>query len=94
MSGASTYAVGNVARSYFAAGMRLDDVDLSEARSNFKSEYERAKREVKDLESKVKSAAYRTTLDDLDRAHDLHEKGVLTDEEYDELKRRLLERLQ
>ena len=94
MSGASTYAVGNVARSYFAAGISLDDVDLDEARRAYDSEYERRKHDVKDLEAKVKSADYKATLEDLDKAHDLHEKGALSDEEYDEVKRRLLERLE
>jgi uncharacterized protein (DUF697 family) len=94
MSGASTFAVGNVARSYFASGVSLNDVDLDTARRQYETEYERGKREAKDLEARAKSKEYKATLEDLDQAHGLHEKGALSDEEYEDLKRRLLERLQ
>jgi len=93
MSGASTYAVGQVARTYFAAGVRLEDVDLDEARRTYESEYEHGKRVAKDLESKLKSEQYKATIEEIEKVHELHEKGALSAEEYEEIKRKLLERL-
>jgi uncharacterized protein (DUF697 family) len=95
MSGASTYAVGQVARSYFVAGADLSKVDVGEAKKAYSQEFERGKQVVSDLEKEKEAASdtYKAAFEGIASLEKLMEKGLVTQEEFEALKSKLLERL-
>ena len=110
-SGASTYAVGQVAIRQFETSGTLEDIDMDEARAAYDEAFEEGKEVVEEMEmeKKAKEAqekaakgktapaaapeAKEDVLAKLEKLGALKEKGVLSDEEFDEQKRKLLERL-
>ena len=48
-SGASTFAIGNIAMGYLAEGQSFVEMDVKEAKENFKKEFEKGKAFVNDL---------------------------------------------
>ena len=95
MSGASTYAVGSVARTYFAAGHAFSGIDVEEAKRRYAEEYERGKQVATDLDSQMKgdSDRYRSAFAGVEKLNDLRERGLLTDDEFEQMKRKVLDRL-
>lgn len=95
MSGASTYAVGQVAKGHFATGGDLSKVDLREARNAYGQEFEKAKQVVTDLENDEPAAseARKAAFEAIASLEKLIEKGLVTKEEFDVLKVKLLGRL-
>ena len=84
MSGASTYAVGQVARSYFVAGVDLSMVDVGEAKKAYTEEFERGKQVVSDLEKEKQpeSDTYRAAFEAIASLEKLMEGGLVTREEF------------
>ena len=95
MSGASTHAVGEVARSYFVAGADLSKVDVGEAKKAYGQEFERGKQVVSDLEKEkqVESDTYKAAFEAIASLEKLTKRGLVTQEEFEALKAKLLERL-
>ena len=95
MSGASTYAVGQVAKGYFAAGADLSRVDVEEAKKAYSQEFEQGKQVVSDLEKddQTSSETYKAAFEAIATLEKLVEKGLVTQEEFECLKDKLLERL-
>ena len=91
LSGASTYAVGQVAKRHYETEGNLVDIDLNSARKSYDEALERGKRVVGDL--KNREAESKDVYSSLERLSDLREKGVITDEEFEAKKREMLERL-
>lgn len=56
MSGASTYAVGQVARRFFEDGIDLVDIDESRAKEIYEEELEKGKKVAADLKEKSKES--------------------------------------
>ncbi len=105
-SGASTYAVGQVAIGQFEASGTLEDIDVEDAKVAYEEAFEQGKEVVEEMEkekkakeAKEKAAAAEApettedVLKTLEKLGALKEKGVLSEEEFDEQKRKLLERL-
>ena len=101
-SGASTYALGQVAIGQFEKEGSLEDIDMDEAQAAYDEAFEEGKEVVEELEkekkAKEKAAAEapETTddiLEQLEKLGALKEKGVLSEDEFEEQKRKLLERL-
>ncbi len=105
-SGASTYAVGQVAIKQFEASGSLEDIDMDEAKAAYDEAFEEGKEVVEELEKEKKAKeaqekaaaaaepeAKEDVLAKLEKLGELKEKGVLSEEEFDEQKRKLLERL-
>ncbi|MFT6398603.1 MAG: hypothetical protein ACJAYU_003362 [Bradymonadia bacterium] len=94
LSGASTYAVGEVARQQFEGDFRGFDVDR--AKSDYEREFERGKEVAKDAE-RSKSAAGPVdkgdVFDQLAKLGELRDSGVLTEEEFAAKKRQLLDKI-
>lgn len=91
LSGASTYAVGQVAKRHYETGGNLVDIDFGSARKSYDDALERGKRVVggmKDREDESKDV-----YASLERLSDLKQKGVITEEEFEAKKREMLERL-
>jgi uncharacterized protein (DUF697 family) len=85
VSGASTYALGRVATRHFQSGGNLADLDVDAARRVYEEELERGKAVAKDLANEKKDS-----LDKLERLAKLRDKGVITPEEFEEQKKRVL----
>lgn len=91
LSGASTYAVGQVAKRHYETGGNLVDIDLDSARRTYDDALERGKRVVGDL--KNREAESKDVYASLERLSDLKQKGIITEEEFEAKKREMLERL-
>ena len=91
LSGASTYAVGQVAKRQYETGGNLVDIDINSARERYDEALERGKRVVGDLEDRENES--KDVYSSLERLSDLKQKGVITDEEFEAKKREMLERL-
>jgi uncharacterized protein (DUF697 family) len=97
MSGASTYAVGQVARRQFHDAGDLRKVDMTAVRKEYKKEYEDGRSYVVSLEKGEAAAAPESASGDpdvlsrLERLAALRERGALTEEEFQEQKKKLLE---
>ena len=89
MSGASTYAVGQVAISHFSSTGGLKDVNLDWAKTAYGDALERGKKLASDLAEKKEPS--RDAYQQLEKLGQLKEKGVITDEEFEAQKRRLLD---
>ena len=91
MSGASTFAVAQVALERFARGQDILSADLYEARASYESAYEKGKEYVSDLDDKKEQAQEVFRM--LERLGELRDQGVLSEEEFEEQKAKLLNRL-
>lgn len=91
LSGASTYAVGQVAAAQFAADRPLFDVDLDQAKRAYKRAFEDGKDYVSDLEDEQDKA--QDVYETLRKLADLRDAGVLTEEEFEQKKKDLLDRI-
>ena len=91
MSGASTYAVGQVARSYFQSKGSLVDVDIDWAKDTYADLLEKGKKIVADIENEKPSS--NDAYDSLEKLGRLREQNVVTDEEFEAKKRQLFEQL-
>ena len=88
MSGATTYAIGQVAANHFASHGRLGDVD-DDTRREYEDAFQRGKRVASDMKKDERGGVY----DQLERLGKLREQGVVTEEEFEAQKRKLLDRL-
>ncbi len=101
MSGASTYAVGQVAIIQFESEGTLEDIDLDEAKEAYDVAFEEGKEVVEEMEKEKakeeETAEQWETPDDvlqaLEKLGELKEKGILTDAEFKAQKKKLLDRL-
>ena len=91
LSGASTFAVGQVAKRHYETDGTLVDVDLNSAKKRYDEALERGKQVVGDL--KKREAESKDVYSSLERLSDLKQKGVITEEEFEAKKREMLERL-
>jgi uncharacterized protein (DUF697 family) len=85
IGGASTFAMGQVAIGHFERGGTFADIDMGRARQAYDEELERGKRVAEGLRGEKKD-----TIDKLERLAKLRERGVLSDEEFEVQKKRIL----
>ncbi len=92
LSGTSTYALGKVVAAHFQHGGSLDDLDLRNARRGYKSEMEAGKKVAEELArtEAVRRSATDETVEKLTKLAELKESGIITEEEFVNLKERLL----
>ena len=95
MSGASTYAVGQVAKSYFSVGAELSNINVGQAKDAYGQEFKRGKQVVSDLEKEkeASSETHKIAFEAIANLEKLKEAGLVTEEEFEALKGKLLERL-
>ncbi len=96
MSGASTYAVGQVAINIFSSKSRgtvIDflNIDIDEAKGFYENAYEKGKSYVDDLKENEQEAA--NIYESLEKLGKLKEQGILSEEEFQAKKKQLLDRL-
>ncbi len=91
-SGASTYAVGQVAISHFSSGGSLSDFVEEQVKSAYDSAFEQGKSYVSDLENEKGDSAA-NIYQSLEKLGQLRDQGILTEDEFQTKKQELLSRL-
>jgi uncharacterized protein (DUF697 family) len=91
LSGATTYALGQVAISQMVSGGTLLNLDLEWAKQAYQEAYEQGKHVASKLEKDKDSSKH--VIETLEKLGELKEKGVITEEEFEAQKAKLLERL-
>lgn len=96
LSGASTYAVGQVFIQHFGKGGTLDDFNPEQVKSKYQEEFERGKEFSIRTEKEQKSSSPQSRDEifaALERLNELKNRGVLSEEEYNSQKEKLLGRI-
>ena len=91
LSGASTYAVAQVAVAHFGSRGGLREIDMEWAKRAYGDAFEKGRDFVSDL--KKDSGAARDAYEALEKLAELKEKGVITEEEFETQKQAVLNRL-
>lgn len=105
MSGASTYAIGQVCKRFFEDGLDLEDIDEDLAKTIYEEELEKGKQVASDLKSKAEKEKKQPTVAattapkeeediyaQLLKLGELKEKGVITDDEFQKMKKALVDK--
>lgn len=92
LSGASTYALGHVVANHFQRGGTLQDLDLGSARKEFTEEMDAGKKVAETLKTDQPAApnSSEETIEKIRRLAELRDQGIITAEEFQRLKERLL----
>ncbi|MEY2948876.1 MAG: hypothetical protein RLZZ248_77 [Bacteroidota bacterium] len=92
-NGASTYALGEVFKRHFETGGTILDFDVEGLKNMYKEKFEKGKEVAKDMKHEITDQEEpKNTPDLVDKLKDLaalKEKGVLTEEEFTEMKKKL-----
>jgi uncharacterized protein (DUF697 family) len=91
LSGAATYALGQVTIAEFEAGADFDTVNMEHAREVYAEELEKGKEFAKAAAKDGKASA--TSFEKLEKLADLQKKGILSEKEYEEQKKKILDSL-
>jgi predicted Zn-dependent peptidase len=91
LSGASTYAVGQVVISHLETGDGFLDVDIDAAKSAYQDAFEKGKEFVSDLKDQENTG--KDVFKALQELGKLRDDGVITEEEFEAQKQKLLDRL-
>ena len=92
LSGASTYALGKVVAKHFQHGGTLADLDLTKARQEYSEEMDAGKKVAEELrrDQPVPPSESDDAINKLRKLAELRDQGVITAEEFKQLKERLL----
>ena len=94
LSGASSYALGEAFKKHFETGGTLLDFDPARLKKYYDEKFEKGKEIANDLhkEHEVKRANSETSvlIDKLKELAEMREKGLLTDDEYQGLKKKII----
>ncbi|MBK9337034.1 MAG: DUF697 domain-containing protein [Lewinellaceae bacterium] len=95
LSGASTYALGQVVARHFQKGGTLHDLDFPNARQEYTKEMDSAKKMVEEIQTEqpVPMSTSDEAIEKIRRIAELRDQGVITAEEFQRLKDRLLEQI-
>ena len=88
MSGATTFALGKVFDKYLCEKGSLENIDKEEAKKMFRKEFRKGRRYARILK-----AEEHDVYEQLEKLGALKEKGILTEEEFEEKKKSLLDRI-
>lgn len=106
-NGASTYALGEVFKKHFEYGGTILDFDVERVRKAYKEKFEKGKKVAEDLKKeeeakKAKTAAPKgdlestptdqnTVLQRIKQLADMKEQGIISAEEFEQMKKKLIE---
>lgn len=93
LSGASTYALGHVIASHFQKGGSLEDIDFKNARKKYEEEIETGKKVADELRKSTPADETSAVMDKITKLSELHKSGILTDEEFQQMKSKLLSQI-
>ncbi len=109
LSGAGTYAIGNVFKEHFKNGGDLSDLDLKKAKNFFKEKFDEGKRVAKKLDDEMEDADRsdskeensarqeqdknkKSFVEQLENLSQMMADGLLSQEEFDSLKKKIMDR--
>lgn len=109
LSGASTYALGNVFKMHFKNGGDLSDIDVDKAKDYFKVKFDEGKKMAKEMDDNIdkkmksdsndaggpkqdKAKSPKSFVEQLENLAQMKEDGLLTQEEFETLKKKIMER--
>lgn len=94
LSGASTYALGEVFKKHFETGGTFLDFDTERLKKYYNEKFEKGKEVAEELrkkqESTAKAADASTSIDKLRELADMKAAGILTDEEFETIKKKII----
>ncbi|MEM7182495.1 MAG: DUF697 domain-containing protein [Spirochaetota bacterium] len=90
LSGASTYALGNIFRNHFSEDGDLFDINVEQMKEKYEEYLEKGKEVAKKLKREAKEE---DDLSALDKLHKLKESGAISEEEYEKAKKGILDKL-
>ncbi|MBK8506419.1 MAG: DUF697 domain-containing protein [Saprospiraceae bacterium] len=94
LSGASTYAIGQVFIWHFSTGGNFMDFNFDKAREIYEREFEEGKRVAKDMDKEKNGSLVEDDIyAKLEKLASLKAKGVITEEDFNEQKKRLLSKI-
>lgn len=95
LSGASTYALGEVFKKHFETGGTFLDFDTERLKKYYNEKFEKGKEVAEQLQSEKDHQTSDSTTDDvMDKLKELAEmkqSGILTEDEFDNMKKRILQ---
>lgn len=95
LSGASTYALGEVFKKHFETGGTFLDFDPERLRKYYSEKFEKGKEVAEELRKKqeniAKSADANTAMEKLKELVEMKTAGLLTDEEFEAMKKKIIE---
>ena len=95
LSGASSYALGEVFKRHFETGGTFLDFDPGRLKKYYDEKFEKGKEVAKEIQNeqknKEKNSGNSSLIDKLKDLGDLKEKGLISEEEFATLKKKLLE---
>lgn len=90
LAAATTYAVGKVFMNHFASGGTLRDLNVEAVRKAYARAFKEGQSLYEEIKKEVSSS---DPYEQLRKLHELYQGGILTAEEYETQKRKILERL-
>lgn len=94
LSGASTWALGRTVAKHLHHGGTLEDLDLTKARKTYETEIEEGKKVAQEIRQTEPAPPARSesdeTIDKIKKLADMRDAGILSEEEFKQLKERLL----
>ncbi len=90
LSGASTWALGAAFQNHFTSGGSFTDINLESLKKQYRSLFQKGKEVARDLKRKAsKEDVYGT----IEKLKELHDKGAITDKEFESTRKSLLEKI-
>jgi len=94
LSGASTYALGEVFKKHFETGGTFLDFDSERLKKYYNEKFEKGKEVAEELrkkqESTAKAADATSSIEKLKELADMKAAGILTDEEFEIMKKKII----
>lgn len=108
LSGASTYALGNVFKKHFKNGGDLSDMDVDKAKAYFKEKFDEGKKVAKEMDDKIDETLNsdsdsetsvpdttkrpKSIVEQLENIVQMKEDGILTEKGFNKLKKKIMEK--
>ncbi|MFZ4477714.1 MAG: DUF697 domain-containing protein [Saprospiraceae bacterium] len=92
LSGASTWALGRTVANHLHRGGTLENLDLTKARQTYETEIEEGKKMVQELRQQAPAPKSESdeAIDKIKKLAEMKEAGILSEEEFKQLKERLI----
>jgi uncharacterized protein (DUF697 family) len=92
LSGASTWALGRTVANHLHRGGTLENLDLTKARQTYETEIEEGKKMVQELRQQEPTPKSESdeAIDKIKKLAEMKEAGILSEEEFKQLKERLM----
>ncbi len=95
LSGASTWALGRTVANHLKNGGTLEDMDLTKAKKSYEREIEDGKKVVREMAEKelTPKSVSEEAIEKIKKLAEMKEAGILSEEEFKQLKERLIEQI-